>query len=67
MLTIAHAINYVMSLATETDMAALYIEAREALYIHIVLEEIGHTQPSTSLQTNDSMADFVVNGKVQSE
>ena len=30
--------------------------AREAVYIHIILEELGHTQPPTPLQTDNSMA-----------
>jgi hypothetical protein len=54
-----------MSSATKAELAALYIMAREAVYIHIVLEEMGHTQPPTSLQTDNAMAEGVVNGKVQ--
>ena len=38
----------------------------EAVYIIIILEEMGHKQPPTSLQTENSMAEAVVNGKVQS-
>ena len=39
--------------------------AREAVYIRIILEELGHTQPPTPLQTDNSMAEAVINGKVQ--
>ena len=35
---IAHIIKHVMSSATEVELAALYIMAREAVYIRIVLE-----------------------------
>ena len=45
-----------MSSATEAELAALYIMAREAVYIRIILEEIGHRQ---------AMADAVINGKIQ--
>ncbi len=45
LLNIAHIIKHVMSSATKAKLAALYIMAREAVYIHIVLEEMGHTQP----------------------
>jgi len=38
--------------------------AREAVYIHIILEGMGHQQPPTPLQTDNSMADGVVNGKI---
>jgi hypothetical protein len=37
----------------------------EAVYIRIILEEIGQKQPPTPLQTNNSMAEAVINGKVQ--
>ena len=56
-----------MSSATEVEHAALYIMAQEAVYIQIILEELGHKQPSTPLQTNNSTAEAVVNGKVQSK
>ena len=64
-LKIAHIIKHVMTLATEAELAALYIMAREAVYIRIILEEMGHKQPPTPLQTDNSMADAVCNGKVQ--
>ena len=64
-LNIAHIIKHVMTSATEAELAALYIMAREAIYIRIVLEEMGHQQPPTPLQTDNAMADAVVNGKVQ--
>ena len=44
-LNIAHIIKHVMLSATEAELAALYILAREAVYIRIILEEMGHKQP----------------------
>ena len=41
-LNIAHMIKHVMSSETEVELAALYIMAREAVYIRIILEEMGH-------------------------
>ena len=64
-LNIAHIIKHVMASATEAELAALYIVAREAVYIRIILEELGHKQPATPLQTDNSMAEAVTNGKVQ--
>ena len=64
-LNIAHIIKHVMSSATEAELAALYIMAREAVYIRIILEELGHKQPPTPIQTDNAMADAVVNGKLQ--
>ena len=46
-LNIAHIIKHVMASATEAELAALYIVAREAVYIRIILEEMGHKQPAT--------------------
>ncbi len=41
-LNIAHIINNVMSSATEAVLAGLYILARKAIYIRIILEKLGH-------------------------
>ncbi len=65
-LNIAHIIKHIMSSATEAELAGLYIMAREAVYIRIILEEMGHKQPPTPLQTDNSMAE-AINGKVQSK
>ena len=54
-----------MSLATKAELAGLYITACEAVYIRIILKEFGHKQPPTPLQTNNAMADVVINGKIQ--
>ena len=64
-LNIAHIIKHVMSSATEAELAALYISAREAVYIRIILNEMGHKQPPTPVQTDNSMAEGVINSKVQ--
>ncbi len=60
-----HIIKHVMASATEAELAALYIVAREAVYICIILNELGHNQPATPLQTDNSMADAVCNEKIQ--
>ncbi len=54
-----------MSSATKAELAGLSIMACKAAYIRIILEELGHIQPSTPLQTDNAMADDVINGKVQ--
>jgi len=64
-LNIAHIIKHVMTSATEAELAALYILAREGVYIRIVLTEIGHKQPSTPLQTDNTTVEAVCNGKIQ--
>ncbi len=54
-----------MSLATEAELAALYTMAQEAVYIRIILKEKGHKQLPTPMQTDNAMADGVINGNVQ--
>eukprot|EP00804_Cyclotella_cryptica_P025721 CCRYP_002920-RE/>CCRYP_002920-RE protein AED:0.43 eAED:0.47 QI:0/-1/0/1/-1/1/1/0/186 len=55
-LNIAHIIKHVMASATEAELAALFITAREAVYIRIILMELSHKQPATPLQTDNAMA-----------
>jgi hypothetical protein len=64
-LNIAHIIKNVMSSATEAELAGLYIMVCKAVYIRIILEELGHAQPPTPLQTDNAMANGIINGKVQ--
>ena len=42
----------------------LYIMAREAVYMRIILEEMGHKQPATPIQTDNAMAEAVINAKI---
>jgi hypothetical protein len=64
-LNIVHITKNGMSSATKAELVGLYIMEREAVYIRIILEELGHKQPSTPLQTDNAMADAVINGKIQ--
>ena len=54
-----------MTSATEAKLASLYIMAREAVYIILILKEMGHSQPPTPLQTDNTMTDLVFNEKIQ--
>ena len=51
--------------AKEAELAEIYIMARKAIYIRIILEEMGHKQPPTPVQTYNAMAEAVTNRKVQ--
>jgi hypothetical protein len=64
-MNITHIIKNVMSSATKAELAGLYIMAHKAIYIRIILEELGHVQPPTPLQTDNTMADGIINSKVQ--
>ena len=64
-LNIANIIKHVMISGIEAELAALYIMAREAVYIRIILEDMGHKQLPTPLQTYNAMSDSVCNVKIQ--
>ena len=59
-LNIAHIIKNVMSSASEVELAALHVMARDAVYIQIILEEVGQAQPLTPLQIDNSVAEGVM-------
>ena len=64
-LNIAHIIKNVISSDTEAELMGLYIMARKAVYIRIILEELGHKQPPTPQQTDNTIAEAIINGKIQ--
>ncbi len=54
-----------MSLAAEAELGALYLNAKETVYLQQILREMGHPQPPTPIQTDDTTAEGVVNDIVQ--
>ena len=64
LLNMAHINKHVISSATKAELATLYIMTHEVVYIRTTPEEMEHPQPPTPLQTYNSMADGVVNGKI---
>ena len=56
-LSVAQIIKSVMTSAAEAELGALYINAREAVHIRNILKEMGHQQPPTPMQTDNSTAD----------
>ncbi len=60
-LNIAHIIKHVMTSAREAELAALYIMEQETVYMGIILEEMGHKQLATPIQTDNTMAEAVIN------
>ena len=64
-LTIATIINVVMSSAAKAELGALFINAKETVYLRQILEEMGHAQPRTPIQTDNTTAEGVINNKIQ--
>ncbi len=63
-LVISHVIKTVMTSAAKAELGALYTNAREAVYIRNILEAMGHPQPRTPVQTDNSTAEEVANNKL---
>ena len=64
-LTNATIIKVVMSLAAEAEVGALYLNAKEAVYLQQILEEMGHPQPKTPIQTDNTTLEGIINKKIQ--
>jgi hypothetical protein len=64
-LNMSNIIKTVMSSAAEAELGALYINACEAVAMRQLLEEMGHKQPPTPMQTDNSTALGVVTNNIQ--
>jgi hypothetical protein len=64
-LNIAQIIKSVMSSAAKAELGALYINACKAIPQKQLLEELGHPQPLTPMQTDNSTALGVVTSNIQ--
>jgi hypothetical protein len=64
-LNLAQLIKAVMSSAAEAELGALYINAQEAVPQRTTLAEMGHKQPQTPMQTNNTTALGVMNNNIQ--
>ena len=62
---ISHIIKHFMTSATEAKLVALYIMARKAVYIRILLGKMGHKQPPKPLQKDNAVADAVCYGRIK--
>ena len=64
-LNMAQIMKTIMSLAVEEDIGAMYVNAREAVPDRQNLNGMGHRQPRTPMQTDNTAAHFVVTNNVQ--
>ena len=64
-LNVAEIIKGVMSSAAEAELGALFINAKKGVEIRNILEEMGHKQPRTPIQTDNSTADGIINARIQ--
>ena len=64
-LNVSKILKAVMSSAAEAELGALYINASEAVPMRQLLTEMGHKQPKTPIQTDNTTACGVVNNNIQ--
>jgi hypothetical protein len=61
-------LKHVMSSAAEEEIGAVFINAKEGAVLRTTLEELGHTQPPTSMITDNTTAcdpaELVVEGRL---
>ena len=63
---VAEIIKAVMSSAAEAELGSLFINAKKGVKERIILEGIGHPQPPTPMQTdNSTAAEGIINSRVQ--
>ena len=61
----AKVIKNVMASAAEAEVAALYLNAQEALPIRQCLIDMGHPQPATPMNTDNQTAMGILNGTIK--
>jgi hypothetical protein len=64
-LNLSKILKAIMSSTAEAKLGALYINAREAIPLQHVLKKMGHKQPPTPIQTDNSTAHGMVTNNIQ--
>jgi hypothetical protein len=64
-LIISTVLKHVMSSAAEADIGAVFINAKEGAVLRTTLEELGHPQPPTPLETDKTTATGYSNGTIK--
>jgi hypothetical protein len=64
-LTNATIIKAVMSSAAKARLGTLFLNAKEAVYLRQILSKMGHPQPRTPIQTDNTTVDELINNKIQ--
>ena len=66
-LNISSIIKNVMSSAAEAELGALFLNSKTAVPARKTLEELGHPQPRTPVQTDNKTAEGLINNKIISK
>jgi hypothetical protein len=57
--------SVVLSSATEAELGALFYNAKDATAFRVTLDELGHTQPPTPIQTDNACASGIANETIK--
>jgi hypothetical protein len=57
--------SVVLSSATEAELGALFFNGKEAAMLRTTLQDMGHPQPATPIQTDNACAAGITNGTVK--
>jgi hypothetical protein len=64
-LIISTVLKHVMSLAAEAEIGAVFLNAKKYTVLFTMLEELGHPQPPTPLQTENTTSTGYSNGTIK--
>jgi hypothetical protein len=64
-LIISKVLKHVMSSESEAEIGAVFINAKEGAVLITTLEELGHTQPPTPMETDNTTATGYSNGIIK--
>jgi hypothetical protein len=64
-LIISTVLKHVMSLAAEEEIGAIFINAKEGAVLRTTFEELGHPQPTTPLETDNTTSTGYSNGTIK--
>jgi hypothetical protein len=64
-LIISKVLKHVMSSAAEVEIGAVFINDKEGAFLRTTLEELGHKQPPTPMETDNTTATGYSNGKIE--
>ena len=63
--TVCHILNNIMASAAESEVGALFVNAQDIVPIRTTLIELGHPQPPTPIQTDNSTAAGFANDTIK--
>jgi hypothetical protein len=64
-LIVSKVLKHVMSSAAEAEIGAVFINAKEGAFLRTTLEELGHKQPPTPMETDNTAATGYSNGTIK--